>query len=93
MRIQFDPAGDVRSAVATMRDLQGMRVSAPQHPLADAHGQVPIEVFEVPPELVDVVRTLPIRSMAATPVELPPEPMPARVAAEPLIGGIVDVDA
>ncbi|HSL59906.1 MAG TPA: hypothetical protein VK866_18825 [Acidimicrobiales bacterium] len=37
-------------------------IQAPEHPLADRLGRVPVEVFELPPELVDAVRGAPIRT-------------------------------
>lgn len=72
-------------------DVVPVRVAAPHHPLADAHGQVPIEVFEVPPELVDVVRTLPIRS-AGPASESAPSPL-RLVAAQERRGTRIDVEA
>lgn len=84
----------------SMADLVPLRVAAPRHPLADPQGQVPIEVFEVPPELIDVVRTLPIRGAQAAPVAAPIDPAPpggdapgARLVAEERRGVRIDVEA
>lgn len=75
----------------SMADLVPLRVAAPRHPLADPQGQVPIEVFEVPPELVDVVRTLPIRSPSVA-TEPAPE-TPRLVVAQERRGTRIDVEA
>lgn len=72
-------------------DVVPFRVAAPHHPLADARGQVPIEVFEVPPELVDVVRTLPIRSTAPASESAPSSPR--LVVAQERRGTRIDVEA
>lgn len=62
-------------------------VQAPHHPLADRLGRVPVEVFEVPPELVEAVRGAPIRmpapegretvGAASAPPVVEPSPLPA----------------
>jgi hypothetical protein len=62
-------------------------VRAPEHPLADRLGRVPVEVFEVPPEMVEAVRSAPIRvpdtegrrpvGPGSGPSVLEPEPLPA----------------
>ena len=38
------------------------KVPAPTHPLADPDGMVPVEVFDLPPELLSAIRGLPVRS-------------------------------
>lgn len=99
----IQPIGRDDGGGARPRDLYALfplRVTAPRHPLADGHGRVPIEVFEVPPELIDVIRTLPIRSNAVAPLRPPVEldrPVPGepsrRGATEPRRGTRVDLRA
>lgn len=101
--MSIQPIGHDQGGPAGSRDLFALfplRVAAPRHPLADGHGQVPIEVFEVPPELIDVIRTLPIRSNAVAPLRPPVAPgeSPSTesrrgTTAEPRRGSRVDVQA
>lgn len=37
------------------------KIPAPSHPLADPDGMVPVEVFDLPPELLTAIRGVPIR--------------------------------
>lgn len=41
------------------------RIPAPDHPLADRDGLVPVEVFDLPPELLSAIRALPIRGIGS----------------------------
>ena len=101
-------AGDLSAQVAMFERLR-QRVAAPQHPLADTSGRVPVEVFDLPPELLDAIRTLPIRPpvvpgestagrerpAGAREAEGRQEPRAsvARVASEPSRGARVDLEA
>ena len=75
-------------------------VQAPEHPLADRRGRVPAEVFELPPELVNAVRSAPIRAPGvdgpriAGPAGHPTVMAPDRPAAHrpPVDGGSLDVE-
>ncbi|QGG96442.1 hypothetical protein [Actinomarinicola tropica] len=99
MSIDAIGSGDAATPrTQSLFDLVPLRVAAPRHPLADVHGQVPIEVFEVPPELLDVVRTLPIRGpediaappeLAATGTEAPA----SRLVSEERRGTRIDLQA